>query len=251
MSMNLVELIQKGGPVMVPLFGLSILSVACAFERSWFWWHTLQGEKRLVRQILLAAQDDLTKAQMIAEPAQAMPIGRFLLAALRLHQPSPETLRLAMEAAGEREFVQMRKGDKLLETVVGIAPLLGLLGTVTGLVNTFLNLKLGGGGSNVDTSNAAAGIAEALVSTAGGMVVVIVALLVFRVCVALQSAQIDYFTDVGNELELIYRQQWYEPRQQQVNDAQSTQGLIRQLIQELRYDRESDRESDQSAHPPN
>jgi biopolymer transport protein ExbB len=97
--------------------------------------------------------------------------------------------------------------------VVAIAPLLGLLGTVTGLINTFFNLKIGGGGGNsIDTSKAALGIAEALITTASGMVVAIIALAIYRVCVSLQSAQIDYFADTGTELELIYRQIWYEPR---------------------------------------
>jgi biopolymer transport protein ExbB len=226
---NVLELISKGGPVMVPIVGLSVLTVACGFERAWFWWHTLQGEKQLVRQILYAAQEDLDKAKTIAAQAQNLPIGRFLLAALRLKQPTPETFRLAMEAAGDREFIQMRKGDKLLETVVAIAPLLGLLGTVTGLIVTFFNLKIGGGGSSVDTSQAALGIAEALITTAGGMIVAIIALAIFRICVTLQAAQIDYFADVGTELELIYRQLWYEPRVAMENQQQSNQALIQQL----------------------
>jgi biopolymer transport protein ExbB len=221
---NWFELVRKGGPVMVPIVSLSVITVACALERGWFW------EQRLVRQILAAAQVDLGEAKTIAQQAQAMPIGRFLLSALQLHQPTPETLRLAMEASGDREFVKMRKSDKLLETIVGIAPLLGLLGTVTGLITTFFNLKIGGGGGGVDTSVAAAGIAEALIATAGGMIVAILALAVFRVCNSLQSAQIDYFMDVGNELELIYRQLWYEPRIAQESAAQSSQGLLQRIV---------------------
>jgi biopolymer transport protein ExbB len=183
----------------------------------------------LVRQILLAAQEDLGKARLIAEEARGLPIGRFLLAALGLKDPSPETLRLAMEAAGDREFVQMRKGDKLLETIVAISPLLGLLGTVTGLIATFFQLQIGGG-NGVDTTGAAQGIAEALITTAGGMIVAILALSVFRVCASLQASQIDYFADVGNELELIYRQLWYEPRLARENTANSTQGLMQQMV---------------------
>jgi biopolymer transport protein ExbB len=237
---NVLELLAKGGPVIVPLVGLSILSVACGIERTWFWWKTLQGEKVLVRQILDAALQDLMGARSIAEQAKHLPIGRFLLAALKLNQPTPETFRLAMEAAGDREFVQMRKGDKILETVVAIAPLLGLLGTVTGLITTFFNLKIGGGsGNNIDTSKAALGIAEALITTASGMVVAIIALAIYRVCVSLQSAQIDYFADVGTELELIYRQIWYEPRmeqrhQQEIKSNPVNQDIVDQLGELLR-----------------
>lgn len=195
---------------MVPVVGLSVLTLSCTLERIWFWWYSLRGEKRLVRNILDAAMQDLDSARVLAEMAQDIPIGRFLYAPLKLTSPTPETFRLALEAAGDREFVQMRKGDKLLESIVGIAPLLGLLGTVTGLIATFFNLKIGGGGSSADTSKAALGIAEALIATAAGMLVAVVTLAVFRVCVSLQVGQMDYFADVGNELELIYRQQWSE-----------------------------------------
>ena len=105
----------------------------------------------------------------------------------------------------------MHKGDKLFESVVGIAPLLGLLGTVTGLILTFSNLNIGGGGNSGDVSKAAEGIGEALTATAGGMIVAILALSILRILVTFQSKQLDYFSVVGGELELIYRQIWYEP----------------------------------------
>ncbi len=207
---TLFDLIAKGGPIMLPLAGLSILTVACTLERLWFWCSVMSGEKRVAQRVLEAARYDLKKARSLAENAQQLSIARFLLVPLKLEQPTPETFRLALESAGDREFIQMRKGDKLLETVVGVAPLLGLLGTVTGLIITFFNLKIGGSGSAPDMSKAALGIAEALITTAGGMIVAIIALVVFRVCVALQTWQIDYFSDIGNELELIYRHDWYE-----------------------------------------
>jgi biopolymer transport protein ExbB len=208
---NLLDLVVKGGPVMIPIMGFSVATVACALERAWFWFQLLSQEDRIVHDVLEAARYNLDDARTIAEQAQHLPIGRFLLAPLKLKQPSSETFRLAMEAAGDREFVQMRKGDKLLETTVAVSPLLGLLGTVTGLIATFGNLNIGGGGTTEQASRAAAGIGEALITTAAGMIVAILALLVFRVLVTLQARQMDYFSDVGTELELIYRQVWYEP----------------------------------------
>lgn len=196
---------------MVPILGCSVLTIATALERSLFWTKLLRREDQVVSDVLDASRRDLTQAAAIASQAQDLPIGRFLLAPLRLKQPSPDTFRLAMETAGDREFVKMRRGDKLLETIVAVAPLLGLLGTVTGLIATFGNLNIGGGGTGEQASAAAAGIGEALITTAAGMVVAIMALLVFRVMVTLQSQQIDYFSDAGNELELVYRQYWYEP----------------------------------------
>lgn len=196
---------------MIPVLGFSVATIACAFERSWFWYQLMSQEDKIVHDVLAAARYNLDDARAIAESAQHLPIGRFLLAPLKLRQPTPETFRLAMEAAGDKEFVRMRKGDKLLETTVAIAPLLGLLGTVTGLIATFGNLNIGGGGTTEQATAAAGGIGEALITTAAGMIVAIMALIVYRVMVTLQSSQIDYFSEVGSELELIYRQVWYEP----------------------------------------
>lgn len=204
------DFLARGGPVMVPILGCSVLTIATGFERAWFWARLLQREGQVVNEVLDAARRDLDEAAAIAAQASDTPVGRFLLAPLRLKNPSPETFRLALENAGDKEFVQMRRGDKILETIVAVAPLLGLLGTVTGLIATFNNLNIGAGGGT-DTSQAAAGIGEALITTAAGMVVAIMALLVFRIMVTFQAQQMDYFSEAGNELELIYRQYWYEP----------------------------------------
>lgn len=206
---RLIDTVVAGGPVMWPLLGLSVASLACALERARFWFRLLSQEDRIVHDVLQAARSDLSRAAAIAEQAQSLPIGRFLLAPLRLKQHNPETFRLAMEAAGDKEFVQMRKGDKLLESVVALGPLLGLLGTVTGLIRTFGNLELGST-AGTNSQNATAGIGEALIATATGMIVAIVALVFFRISVTLQARQVDYFTEAGSELELVYRQYWQE-----------------------------------------
>lgn len=206
---TLFDLIAKGGPIMIPLGALSVATIAAGIERSVFWFQLLRSEDQVAREVLEAARHDLDLAIALAERAKDQPIGRFLLAALQLDRPDPEVFHLALATAGEEEFVLMRKGDKLFETVIAVAPLLGLLGTVTGLILTFINLKIGGGGTSTDTAKAAAGIGEALITTAGGMIVAIVALLIFRACVTLQSKQVDYFSKVGSRLELIYRHVWY------------------------------------------
>ncbi len=212
------DFLAKGGPVMVPIMGASVFTVACALERATFWTNLLKREGQVVNEVLDTARRDLVGAAAIASRSRDLPIGRFLLAPLNLKNPSPETFRLALENAGDKEFVKMRKGDKLLETVVAVSPLLGLLGTVTGLINTFENLNIGGGGGAVGATEAAGGIGEALITTAAGMVVAILALLVLRIMVTLQSQQMDYFSEAGNELELIYREYWYEADRLPVRD---------------------------------
>ncbi|MEO1590834.1 MAG: MotA/TolQ/ExbB proton channel family protein [Cyanobacteria bacterium J06632_22] len=204
------DFLAKGGPVMVPIVGASVLTISCALERTLFWSDLLRQQGKVIHDVLEAATRDLDEAAAIANQHLDNPMGRFLLAPLKLRNASPETFRLAMETAADREFIKMRRGDKLLETIVAISPLLGLLGTVTGLIGTFYSLDIGGGGGE-GAGEAAAGIGEALITTAAGMVVAILALVVLRTMVTLQSQQTDQFADAGNELELIYRQYWYEP----------------------------------------
>lgn len=205
---RLYELFLQGGPVMYPLLVLSVFTLSCALDRAWFWLRFLRQEDPVAQRILKTAAVDFNEAKAIAQRSDSLPLGRFLLAPLLLNHPSPETFRLAMEAAGDKEFIKMRQGEKFLETVVAVAPLLGLLGTVTGLITTFNNLNIGGGGSAAEASQAAVGIGEALITTAAGMVVAIAALLVLRIMVSLQTQQMDYFAAVGSELELLYRQVW-------------------------------------------
>jgi biopolymer transport protein ExbB len=224
---KILDLVIQGGPVMVPLLGLSVAAFACAMERTWFWLRVLSQEKRIVHDVLQAAHHSLEEAVTIASYAKTQPIGRFLLAPLRLYHPTPETFHLALEASADKEFVRMRKGDKLFESVVALAPLMGLLGTVTGLIRTFASLQIGGGGGAATTESAtraAEGIAEALITTATGMIVAIIALIFFRIFVSLQAQQMDYFTEVGNELELIYRQVWCELKSFQGGPASSPDG---------------------------
>jgi biopolymer transport protein ExbB len=227
----LLDMAMKGGPLMIPLGALSVATIACGIERGLFWTKLLLAETKIAHDVLAAARYSLTDAKTIAKRSADLPIGRFLLKPLQLNHPTPETFRLALETTAEEEFAIMRKGDSILESTVGIAPLLGLLGTVTGLIATFMNLNIGGsGGANAgDLGKAAAGIGEALATTAGGMFVAIIALTFLRIFVTLQAQQMDYFTKIGGELELIYRQSWYEPAMAEA-DRVAAAGEARSLV---------------------
>jgi biopolymer transport protein ExbB len=223
---GILELFKEGGPIMYPLAGLSIATLACGLERGLFWTKFLVAESKIAHDVLAAARYSLTDAKTIAKRSSDLPIGRFLLSPLNLNRPTPDSFRLALETTAEVEFAKMRKGDSLLESTVGIAPLLGLLGTVGGLIKTFRELNIGGGGG-VNVGAAAAGIGEALIATAFGMIVAILALSLLRVFVTLQTQQTEYFTEIGGDLELIYRQCWHEPAMEEsARVAASGQGRL-------------------------
>lgn len=211
-----------GGLVMWPLLGLSVLTLACILERSWFWLKLVIQEKQVVREILAAAKVDLEKAEEIAETSQTLAISRFLVEPLRLKNATPETFHLAIKAACDKECMAMRKGDMLLESVVAIAPLLGILGTANGLFTVFTNLKTNSVGIT-DFSTVTSGIVEALISSITGIAVAIFAFIFFRVFLCLQSQQMSFFSQVGNELELIYLQCWHQPSTQRTTQTNNDQ----------------------------
>ena len=103
--------------------------------------------------------------------------------------------------------ISMRKGDKMLESIIALAPLLGLLGTVLGLIRSLSGLKLGDLGTSAGT-NVTLGISESLLSTATGMVVAIFSLGFYRLFQGLISGQVKLFRNAGNQLELLYREHW-------------------------------------------
>jgi len=207
--MNIVELFQKGGVTMIPLLLLSILALSAIIERSWFWFNVLNKEKETVNRILDASRKDWEMAGEISRQAYDQPIGRFLYAGLRLQKPDPELFRLALESSADEEIVLMRRGDKILEAVIAMAPLLGLLGTVIGLIMSLRSIRLGDIGT-ASTAGVTTGIGEALISTATGLIVAIFSVAFYRIFQSLVFNQAKVFRRAGNELELLYRQTWQD-----------------------------------------
>ncbi len=203
--MDILELFQKGGPAMWPLLALSILSLSVIFERFWFWLRILSQERATVDRVLEAAKDHWEIARDIAKRATDQPIGRFLYAPLNLSSTDPETFRLALESSAEEELAGMRRGEKLLEVVIALSPLLGLLGTVLGLITSLGAIRIGDLGTQA-AAGVTSGIGESLISTAAGLVVAIVSLVFYRLFQSFVINQAKVFRRAGNELELLYRQ---------------------------------------------
>ncbi|NJM74854.1 MAG: MotA/TolQ/ExbB proton channel family protein [Acaryochloridaceae cyanobacterium RU_4_10] len=210
--MNFVDFIQKGGLAIWPLLFLSILSIGTIFERLWFWSTILRSERKTVDRILEASRRDWDEATHLARQVGNQPVGRFLYTPLRLANKEPEVFRLALEASADEELNAMRRGHKVLEAVIAISPLLGLLGTVLGLIRSLSSVRLGDIGT-ASLNNVPLGIAEALISTATGLIVAIVSLAFYRLFQGLLFHQARIFRRTGNELELTYRQYWLRTQQ--------------------------------------
>lgn len=206
----MIELFKAGGLVMYPLAALSIFALAGIMERLIFWFGILRLEKQTGENILAIARQDLKLAAQLAENSLKVPVGRFLYAPLALEDPDPELFRLALESSADEELAGMLKGEQLLEAAITLAPLLGLLGTVTGLIISFGSLKIGDVAANAKSGSLTQGIGEALITTATGLIIAIFTSAFHRLFLAFQDQQAKLFMKFGNQLELIYRQHWQQ-----------------------------------------
>jgi biopolymer transport protein ExbB len=202
---EILDIFRKVGPVIWPLLLFSVLSLSVILERLWFWLRILSQEKEIVNRILEAARNDWEIARNMAQQATDQPIGRFLYAPLSQPVSNTELFRLALESTAETELAHMRRGEKVLELVIAVSPLLGLFGTVWGLIKSLESIRIGDLGTEA-TAGVTTGIGEALYSTAIGMGVAIVSLIFYRFFQALLVNQVKIFRQAGNDLEILYLQ---------------------------------------------
>ena len=197
------QLFVSGGVVMYPLLALSIYSVAIILERSLFWFKISRQQNKVVKQLLNLYQDDTSAANTMLKRHQDLPIARIFLVALSLERSTPQKFKLALESAAQAEIPLLKRFNNSLDTVIGVAPLLGLLGTVLGLITSLSSLQLG----DIESSQAAGvtgGIGEALTSTAAGLIVAIATLFFASIFRGLYLQQIAQIQEIGGQLELIH-----------------------------------------------
>ncbi|PHM08330.1 MotA/TolQ/ExbB proton channel family protein [Nostoc sp. 'Peltigera malacea cyanobiont' DB3992] len=206
--MEISNLFTAGGVVMWPLLAFSLLGVALIIERIIFWVKINNRQNKVVREVLqLYRLDNVVSALDKLQKNTDLPLARIFLAALELEEPTPEEFRLALESEAQAEIPLLKRSQNIFETIIGLAPLLGLLGTVLGLINSFASLNIGDvGGSK--TTGVTAGISEALVSTASGLVVAIFTLLFANTFRGLYQRQIAWIQEYGGQLELLYRRRY-------------------------------------------
>jgi len=206
---TLAEFISKVGFTFYPLVFLSILAVGTIIERVWFWSQIIFTEQQILTRIMDSALQDWNFAKETARKYRQHPLGRFLYTPLRLTDPTPDVFHLAIESVADDELALMKRGDKILEAVIALSPLLGLLGTVLGLIRSLRNLRISDLGTDA-AAGVSTGIGEALFSTAFGLIVAIATLAFYRLFQGLWSNQVRIFRKAGSELEVIYRQHWTE-----------------------------------------
>lgn len=171
---NAVGLLAKGGPVMIPLLTCSVVSVAVLFER-----HARIAKARAdATDVVSNAEDALysgnaERAAQILESHESA-VARVLAAGVRSRHLGDRCVERAMEEQGARETAALTSRLGWLDTIITIAPLLGLLGTVTGMISAFHVIATKQG---ISTPTAiTGGVAEALIATATGLAIAIITL---------------------------------------------------------------------------
>jgi biopolymer transport protein ExbB len=196
------EIVKSGGIFMVPIVLCSIILAGIVLERLW----TLQ-RKRVLPQELIKKVSQLTEANQVnSKVIEALeknsPLGRVLAAALANRDRGRTIMMERVEDTGRHVVHELERFVNSVGTIASVSPLLGLLGTVTGIINAFKAVMLGGMG---DPRMLAQGISEALVCTAGGLTVAIPAYIahrylrgkVERIVVEMEKVAVNFADSLG------------------------------------------------------
>jgi len=177
-----VDVIHRGGPVMIAIGMCSIFSLTLILERLYYFFALHLGadaEVRFSRLRSAVHAQQWKEADAICETWKG-PVARVILAGLRAREGSPQEIDEVMEEAAHEEMPAVEHGLRWLSTLAQVATLLGLLGTVTGLVRAFQVIQTKSiGGNPVSPGDLAGGVWEALITTVAGLTVAIPTILAY------------------------------------------------------------------------
>ena len=166
----LIETFQKGGSWMWVLLALSVLGVGVTIERFWTLGRAHVNTGKLMRKVIGALKEGgLQEAIEVCQRTRG-PIAAILHAGLMRAPKGPEAVEKAIESAGTIEMSFLQRGLMILATIANIAPLIGFLGTVSGMIHAFEAIAAA---EQVSAKLVATGISEALITTAAGLVIAI------------------------------------------------------------------------------
>ncbi len=181
-GLNLWSLMLKGGIFMIPLALLSVLAIYIFFERLIVIRKAAREDKSFMDRIKDYIHEGQPDTALALCQKTNTPAARLIAKGIsRLGRPMNDVL-VAIENAGNIEIARLEKGFPWLATTAAGAPMIGFLGTVTGMINAFYNMTVAG--NNADVSTLSGGIYEALVTTVAGLVVGVIALFAYNYLVA-------------------------------------------------------------------
>ena len=168
----MIDILMAGGWMMIPIILCSIVGVTIILERAFYFLGTGNTE-RADRMMTLIEEGKFTDALTIAE-RQSQPILRVLAAGILKRHEYPEK---AMEASGLQEIALLKRRLPAIDTIITLSPLLGLLGTIIGMIDSFGIMAESGLGQPHAVTG---GVAEALICTAAGIFVAVITLVPYN-----------------------------------------------------------------------
>ena len=173
MKLSLIDLASKGGWLMIVLLLLSIMAIYIFGNKYWLIRQAGKIDKNFMKDIRDYIHDGKIKSAIELCQRYDSPVARLVEKGIeRIGRPLQD-IQTAVENTGSVEVARLEKGLPMLATIAGGAPMIGFLGTVTGMIQAFF--KMSTAGNNIDITLLSGGIYEAMVTTVGGLFVGIIA----------------------------------------------------------------------------
>jgi biopolymer transport protein ExbB len=196
--MNLLDIFLKGGFIMWPILLCSIIGLAVTVDR----FIMLRKAKINVPAFMVRIRGFIKKKDISGAISYCMqeksPVANIVRKGLKKYKYGHDRVKDAIENAGSQEVSKLEKGLSLLASVAGIAPLLGFLGTVTGMIQAFMTIQDLAGAAN--PSDLAGGIWEALITTAFGLIVGIPAFAIYNYFLSAVKKLVGEMETVANDV---------------------------------------------------
>jgi biopolymer transport protein ExbB len=194
----LITFIIKGGPVMIPIILGSIAALAIILERVWTLWKIRVNFSKFSQEVFLSLERGLLQKALEQCDQVRHPIGAVFKLGIMNRSLNREDLESLMEREGEEQIQYLEHYLGALLIIIGIEPMLGFLGTITGLIRAFMQWeKLG---SNITVNALASGIYEAMITTAAGLIIAIPAYVIYHLIIGKIKSHAQEMSYYGDEL---------------------------------------------------
>ena len=201
-GMNVFELAVKGGWIMIVLALLSIVGVYIFFERLSTLRKAMKRNPLFMDRIHDNIKDDDLKSAANYCRSENTPLSRIIEKGVKSFGFSASSIRESVDNSANLEIANLEKGLPILSTIAAVAPMIGFLGTVTGMVRAFW--EMANAGNNIDVSLLSGGIYEAMITTVGGLIVGIIAIFAYNYLVALvDKVQNDLEAEIISFMEIV------------------------------------------------
>ena len=202
-SVNVWELAVKGGWIMIVLALLSVVGVYIFIERFTTLRKAVKQNPRFMQRVRDNVKDNDIKSAMNYCINEDTPIARVVERGLKNINLSASAIREGLDNSANIEVATLEKGLPILSTIAAVGPMIGFLGTVTGMVQAFWEMS--NAGNNIDVSLLSGGIYEAMVTTVGGLIVGIVAIFAYNfLVIRVDRVQNDLENGIISFMEIVH-----------------------------------------------